>query len=239
MNKNLYKESWKLYKAHSESFTEDQEYYYDFCKNYKSLELFAGFGRLSNFLLEKNVNLEVVELEKEFTNYIKLNKSRIHVDDVLHFSHTDQFERIIAGYNSFCLFINEVNIKKFFSQIESLLAPGGYASLNYFHTDYWKETPLTELYIEEEKVNYQSTFDLSRKNLGYATWIDLYEFPESSQKQSLKYEYPVRVYNNANDLRTFYSHTSLQLIDAIENFGLKRNQISEPGWIDYIFIKKS
>lgn len=235
---NRYKESWQFYKAQSEGFTEDQEYYYNFCKNHKTLDLFAGYGRLANFLVERNVDVEIVEIEKEFAKFIKIAASKKHIQDVLTFTSTTQFARIIAGWNSFCLFTKEEDIKKFFSQINSLLAPGGYASLNYFDTSYWKDAPSGELIIDDIKINYAPSYDLSKAKEGFGLWIDEYEFIQSNKTEKRRFEYPVRVYEHHNAIIPFYKHTSLKLVDVVENFGLKKEEISEPGWLDYVFKKE-
>jgi SAM-dependent methyltransferase len=234
----LYDKSWQFYKAQSESFNEDYAYYYNFCKGHKTLDLFAGYGRLANFLISQGVDLEIVEIEKEFAKFIDLDDQKKHIQNVLTFTSTTQFDRIIAGWNSFCLLTKEEDIKKFFSQVDSLLIPGGYASLNYFNTNYWKDAPSGELIIDGIKISYVPSFDLSKAKEGYGLWIDEYEFMQFNQLEKRKFEYPVRVYENADALTKYYKHTSLELIDLVENFGLEKEKISEPGWIDYVFKKK-
>ncbi len=100
---NLYAESWRLYKAHSEKCDEDFVYYLDFCKGFKSLELFAGYGRVTNFLVEHDIDIETVELEAEFAKFIKVNKDKNHITNVLTFNANKPFQRIFAAYNSLCL----------------------------------------------------------------------------------------------------------------------------------------
>ncbi|MEO8964515.1 MAG: class I SAM-dependent methyltransferase [Gammaproteobacteria bacterium] len=235
---NLYSNSWQFYKAQSETFIEDQEYYYDFCKNYKTLDLFAGYGRLTNFLANRKIDIEIVELEKEFAKFINIDTVKKHTQNVLHFTWTTQFERIIAGCNSFCLFTKDEDIKEFFSQVDALLVPGGYASLNYFDTHYWNDAPSGELLIDGMKIKYVPTYDLSKAKKGHGLWIDEYEFICANKTEKRRFEYPVRVYENATALYPFYKHTSLELVDSVENFGLDKDKISEPGWIDYVFKKK-
>jgi hypothetical protein len=125
--------------------------------------LFAGYGRLTNYLAAQKVDLEAVELEPEFAKFINLEKSKIHVKDVLTLS-SSHYERIIAGYNSFVLFTQETDIKQFFSVLDSLLAPGGYASLNYFDTNNWSEPTVTEFLANENKISYMTNFKLSTDN---------------------------------------------------------------------------
>jgi hypothetical protein len=235
----LYTKSWQFYKAQSEGFVEDQEYYYDFCKNQKTLDLFAGYGRLTNFLAAHDIDIEIVEIENEFAKFINIDASKKHIQDVLTFTSTTPFDRIIAGWNSFCLLTKEEDIKKFFSRVDSLLVPGGYASLNYFNTSYWKDAPSGELLIDGIKINYVPSYDLSKAKEGYGLWFDDYEFIDSGKTEKRRFEYPVRVYENTDALLPFCEHTSLELIDVIENFGLEKDKISEPGWIDYVFKKKA
>lgn len=235
---NLYKESWRLYKAQSETFTQDQEYYYNFCKNHTTLDLFAGYGRLTNYLALRNIDIEAVELEKEFANFIKIDKSKIHINDVLKFSHKRQFERIIAGWNSFCLFTKVEQIKQFFSKIESFLVPDGYASLSYFDTNYWKYSLPEEFYIDKTKIFYEPAYDLSKADSGCAIWIDKYQYLNGNKLEKKRFEYPVRVYKSSEALLDFYKHTSLELINVVENFGLKKEEMTEAGWVDYVFRKR-
>lgn len=234
--KTLYQDSWRLYKAQSESFTDDYLYYYNFCKGHKTLDIFAGYGRLSNFLIAQGVDLEIVELEQAFAKFINLDTSKKHIQDILTFSSNYQFSRVIAGWNSFCLFTQDNDIKKFFSQLDSLLSPEGYASLSYFDTKWWKVSQSAELMIDNMKFLYHPKFDLSANEQGIAVWADEYTLISSMETQ--RFEYPVKVYKSAEDLIRYYSHTSLELIDIVENFGLEKENISEPGWIDYVFKKK-
>ena len=57
---NLYEESWRLYKHHTESFLDDLNYYRSFCQGHKSLEMFAGFGRLANRLASVGIDIETI-----------------------------------------------------------------------------------------------------------------------------------------------------------------------------------
>jgi hypothetical protein len=235
---NLYNKSWIFYKAQSEGFIEDQEYYYNFCKDHTTLDLFAGYGRLANFLVNRGTNVEIVEIEHEFAKFINIDASKKHIQDVLTFSTKHKFERIIAGWNSFCLLTKNDDIKIFFSQLDTLLVSGGYASLNYFDTSYWKDAPSGELLIDGIKICYVPSYDLSRAKDGYGLWIDEYEFINAGKIEKRRFEYPVRVYENVLSLLPFYQHTSLELVNIVNNFGLAKDKISEPGWLDYVFKKK-
>ena len=46
---NLYENSWLLYMKQHGEFVDDLNYYLEFTDQYTSLDLFAGFGRVSNF----------------------------------------------------------------------------------------------------------------------------------------------------------------------------------------------
>ena len=234
----LYTKSWQFYKAQSEAFDEDLQYYYDFCKNQKTLDLFAGYGRLTNFLAARNIDIEIVEIENDFAKFINIDPSKKHIQDVLAFTSPSPFDRIIAGWNSFCLLTKDNDIKKFFSIVDTLLIPGGYASLNYFDTNYWKDAPSGALTIDGIRISYVPSYDLSKAKEGHGVWFDDYEFTQSGSLEKRRFEYPVRVYENADALTQFFQHTSLELVDAVENFGLAKDEISEPGWIDYVFKKK-
>lgn len=234
---NLYENSWKLYKAQSEIFTDDYEYYFNFCKNHKTLELFAGYGRLTNYLCNRGVDIEAIEFEPKFGEFITIDKSKIHIMDVLEFNSHTQYERIIAGYNSFCLFTSEIDIKRFFSLVDSLLMPGGYASLNYYDISNWKNALLTKIYNERNEINYLTNFKSTSNNKEIGTWTDEYESAIANEFKKFKFEYPVRVYQNVDALYPFFKHTSLKLVDVIKDFGLESEKISESGWIDYVFQK--
>jgi SAM-dependent methyltransferase len=232
---NLYVDSWRIYKAHSETFSDDTGYYIKLCTGFKTLELFAGYGRLSNPLVAAGIDLETVELEGRFTQCINLLPDKNHIGDVLTFQSPYKFERIIAGYNSFCLFTRDDDIRKFFSQVDDLLVPGGIASLNYYHQDYWATAVSYDFSYGDQTIHYQPRFDLSKAETdGQGLWIDEY----SSQNGWMgTCKYPTRVYRDAAELRVFFSHTKLELIREVREFGMEPNQVSEPGWIDYVLQK--
>ena len=105
--KNYYTESWSFYKSHYQSVDIDNEYYLNFCNGYKTLDIFAGFGRITNYLKDHGVDVEAVELEPNFSQFIKLPKNKNHIFNILDFNHEIKFERIIAPFNSFCLLSGE------------------------------------------------------------------------------------------------------------------------------------
>lgn len=235
---NSYTKSWQFYKAQSEGFNEDFDYYFRFCENHKTLDLFAGYGRLTNYLASRKIDIECVEIEPEFVKFINIDSSKKHTQDVRNFTSPNKFERIIAGWNSFCLLTEENDIKNFFSLIDSLLVPGGFASLNYFDTSYWHDAPSGKLLIDGVEYQYEPNYDLSKADEGHGLWIDEYESTQSNQSRKLKFEYPIRVYQNVESLIPFFEHTPLEIVNIVENFGLEKETISEPGWIDYVFKKK-
>jgi len=225
---NHYEESWKIYKAHSEEFKDDLGYYLEFCRNYKTLELFAGYGRLSNFLIENKVELETVELEKNFAKFINLDDRKNHVANVLYFSSQNKFERIIAGYNSFCLLLNEEDIYNFFLNLDKLLVCGGKVSLSYYHPDFWKEVKGYNFNLDGKNIKYVPSYDLTQLNKHRATWIDEYHYDGKIDK----YSYPVKVYLTEKYLIKYIDGTSLEWIETVYDYN--NTNISEPGWREYI-----
>jgi hypothetical protein len=230
--KNLYIESWGLYKSHTESFYLDLDYYLNFCKNKKTLDLFAGYGRISNYLSLNNINVEAVELDPNFAKFIRLKNEKVHVCNVLNFNPSYQFERIIAGFNSFCLLINEDDIQLFFKKIDSWLTDGGQASLSYYHPNYWHidANQVTSLVHNNKTFEWRSKQDLSKRNKKQATWIDIYKHNDIEYK----YEYPIRLYESEKSLVPFLSETRLKLINTIKYY----QQHEKNGWIEFILQKE-
>ena len=93
---DVYKDSWELYKYHGEQFNDDIDYYKDFCLGFDTLELFAGYGRLTNPLSAMGIAIETVELSRRFSEFIQLPPHKVHVMDVLDFQPSRQFDRVIA-----------------------------------------------------------------------------------------------------------------------------------------------
>lgn len=230
---NHYVDSWEIYKAHSEGFKDDYRYYYNFCNGFNTLELFAGYGRLSNHLVGLGIDLETVELEPNFAKFINLPANRNHVDNVLSYRPKQQFDRVIAGYNSFCLLTDDSDIRTFFIQLESFLKPGGKASLNYYHQNYWANAVAYNFIHNGIAVSYKPSFDLSLADQARGLWIDEY----TTDTFSSRCEYPTRIYRDRLDLHTLFKHTSLELIEEVHEFN--ESNVSEPGWIDYVFQKKA
>ncbi len=228
---SYYSESWFLYKAHTQSFTDDYDYYYEFCKGYDTLELFAGYGRLTNFLIDKKINIESIEIESNFSSFIHLPEEKNHTCDILKFFPNKKYERIIAAYNSFCLFTTEDKVELFFKKIDSFLARGGIASLSYYPVSAWKKNK-EEIIIDGRKYLYQSDFNLDLLHKNIAIWIDQY----FNQKVNLKFEYPTRIYKNEYDIYQFLQNTNLELIDIVENY--KNENIQDKGWIEYVLQAK-
>lgn len=225
---NQYEESWKLYKTHSDFFEYDFDYYYNFSKDKKTLEAFAGYGRLTNFLHSKKANLHANELSPELASFIQIPNANVHVGDFLEFMTQEKFERIIIAYNSFCLITDETKAKEMFSKIESLLIPGGLVSLSYYHPDFWPDSNIYEFKYEGDIVKYHSDFDLSKRASKSGIWEDIYEF----KGNTYKHNYNVRIYENKDDLKKLIAHTKLKIVDEIKNYNDKR--IMEEGWTEYV-----
>jgi hypothetical protein len=175
---NHYLNSWRIYKEHTKNFNEDRQYYLDFCRGHRTLELFAGFGRLTNYLFANSVDIESVELEKNFAKFIKIPKDKNHICDVLHFKPKVKFERIFAAYNSFCLLTNEKNVLQFFKNLDSWVLKNGLISLSYYHPNAWESAKGIEsnfIYLGNN-VKHISRFDLSKRNEGLGIWFDEYHY---------------------------------------------------------------
>ena len=226
-----YKDSWRLYKKHTETFDEDIEYYYEFCKGYKTLELFAGYGRISNALIRKGLDLTTLELNADFARNINLSTTKCKIGDVVHYQLNGKFERIIAGYNSFCLITNRVDIQKFFCNLSDWLSDNGKISLNYFHQDFWDMSLSSEIEFEGKNIKYNPSFTFSEGN-NDACWIDSYEI----EGRKILHKYNLKLYKTAKDLLPFLDKAGLKLTSEVHNFN--KQVISEPGWIDYILEKK-
>ncbi|MDG9668701.1 hypothetical protein ONV78_13240 [Hahella sp. CR1] len=221
----------QLYQSHSGDFTDDLDFYLKFCQGHSTLELFAGYGRVSNHLSSHGVELETVEISPFFSDQIQLPSSRKHVCDVRTFSSPKRFSRLFAAYNSFCLFTNDVDLRGLFRLIDQHLEPGGRASLNYYHPDYWGEAVEGDFELNGQRVNYIPAFDLSRRNENQGIWTDIYSVDEGARECSLS----VRIVEDERDLLPFLEGLNLTLIQRVENFN--RDNVVEPGWIDFIFEK--
>ncbi|MBM3887439.1 class I SAM-dependent methyltransferase [Candidatus Dependentiae bacterium] len=236
----LYENSWSLYKAHSEAFKDDFEFYTAFCRGYSTLELFAGYGRLTNHLVDQGINVDVVELEPAFMPFIKLDAANKYTCDVLKFTTDKRYERIIAAYNSFCLFTDENDARVFFSKLDELLVPGGMACLSYFDTDYWSRCNEAQQFkLNDNTITVTFSWDLSRRDQGFAVWKDHYRIEDSDGEVEEKtFDYPVRVYNERHPITRFFAHTNLELVREVRDFGLPASELTEQGWIDYVLRKR-
>ena len=226
--KDLYKESWHLYKLQTESFKDDLEYYRNFCKGKKSLELFAGYGRLTNQLLLDGVDLETIELSMDFAQLINLSSERNHIGDVTQLVLPKKFERIFAAYNSFCLLTEDSQLYSFFKNISKMLSSGGEVSLSYYHPDFWGEALSTSMSINGRLVSYEPSFDLRGRNAKRAVWRDKYVF----DSKTIEHEYPVRIFETDDDLLPFLDAANLRIVQKIRDFN--NPKVSEPGWVDYL-----
>lgn len=226
-----YRTSWALYKAQTEGFTDDIDYYARFTGQHPTLELFAGFGRVANPLLERGVPLETVEINADFAKSIRLPPERSHVCDVLDFIPAAPVSRVFAAYNSFCLLREEALVERFFAQVGAFLCKGGQASLNYYHPDYWADAVEETFDYAGQAVHYMPGFDLSERKTGLGVWIDTYHIGD----EIISHRYETRIYESALDIEPFLAGTGLRLIGEIENFN--NNEVKEPGWIDFLLEK--
>lgn len=222
--KNLYEKSWELYKFHSDYFQDDNEYYLNFCRGKKTLELFAGYGRLSNFLARNEISLHTIELSEEFSDLIELPDSRKHIGDVTTTILNETFERIIAGYNSFCLLTENDQLTAFFRNIKQMLANDGQISLSYYHPDFWTKAERFTFSFRDHKVEYVPEFDLSKRKEKKGIWRDRYVIEGVTET----HQYPVRIFENKHDLEPFLKQADLRITNIIENYN--NPNISEPEW---------
>ena len=94
MSNDQYSLSWKLYKAHSSLFTHDLDFYLDFCGNHKSLEIFSGYGRVTNYLHSRMANIYANELNSEFAKFIQIPEKKKFICDFFKMNTKESFERI-------------------------------------------------------------------------------------------------------------------------------------------------
>lgn len=228
------KELLEIASLYSKTFDLDLDYYLHFCKEHTTLDIFAGYGRVTNYLIYHQVDIESVELVPELANLIQLPKEKNHICNVLDFHSERQFERVIAGYNSFCLLREECDIKHFFENLNSWLVTGGMASLSYYHPDYWYVgiDDIIQLEHEGKKIEYGASFDLSKRNEHLGIWIDKYKRDE----QLFEIKYPVRVYDTPQSIEPFLLNTSLKIVDVVKNYN--KEKFEYPGWIDIVLVKE-
>ena len=227
---NLYKDSWLLYKAHSDFFHYDYEYYTQFSQGYKTLEAFAGYGRLTNILKKNGINIYANEISPEFANSINLPPEKIHIGNFLDFN-GDKFERVIIAYNSFCLITEEDLIKKMFSTLENILTVNGRVSLSYYHPNNWHDDKVYPLQFNQQQIMYSSKYNLSNRKSKKGSWQDIYTLNNST----VTHDYELRIYENSNDLLEMTAHTRLHLVGEIKNYN--NPEISNEGWIEYVLEK--
>lgn len=225
-----YSKCWELYKKHTETFHADFDYYFELCKNKTTLELFAGYGRLANYLHEKNIDIETVEIQPEFAQFIAMPQEHVHVCDVLDFHSSKKYQRIIAAYNSFCLITKNTDIYKMFSIIDSLLCENGIVSLSYYDHNFWEGDYEEVFTLDGNQVIYNPTCDLSARNVKIGKWIDRYQI----NSQSFDFPFVTRIYEDINDLLPFIEHTNLELIEVIKDY---HKQDIFPGWLEFVLKK--
>jgi hypothetical protein len=232
---NHYTESWLLYKLHSESFVDDQQYYLDFTRNYSTLELFSGYGRLTNYLFKNGVDIESIELEKNFTNFISLPDEKNHIGNVLNFNPEKKFERVIAGYNSFCLLTREEDIHNFFINLSGWLAPGGMASLSYYHPDFWLKHSGFESHFEHDGqlITHVSRPDLSNRHKKHGIWVDEY----IQNGRTVSFSYPTTIYETSDCIIPYLNGTDLRLVNTVIDYNMA--DISDNGWVEFVFERSA
>ncbi len=225
---NHYEKSWAIYKAHSESFLDDLDYYLEFTRGHKSLVTFAGYGRVANFLLEQGVDISANELSPDFKKYLKLPDDKIMIGNILKYTSNVKFDRIFAAYNSFCLLLGDEDVRQMFSVFENHLSPNGQVSLSYYHPDFWHLSAPYAFEYEGRTVNYIPAYDLKERKNQRGIWKDKYQV----DGEEFEHEYRVRIYENASDLEKMITHTKLKIVNEIRDYN--NPKIVEPGWIEYI-----
>ncbi|WP_163832500.1 class I SAM-dependent methyltransferase [Spartinivicinus ruber] len=169
---NIQSEIYEINKAFTQKYCYDHVYYLNFSKGHATLDLFAGFGRVSNYLANQGIDLEAVELLENYSRHIQLPSSKIHTCDVLEFTPKKTFNRIISGFNSFCLLTKDWEIKAFFTKLDSWLAKDGLVSLSYYHQDYWHTIEKFTFQYKGKIAFYRPRYDLSERKKGRGIWID-------------------------------------------------------------------
>lgn len=233
LSEDKYRNSASIYKAHSEVFVDDLGYYLAFTKGHRTLDMFAGYGRVSNFLARNGVEVDAVELNPELARQIVLGKGKSYVGDVLTFSSEDKYSRIIAAYNSFCLITGNNQIQAFFDNLSRLLVVGGMASLSYYDINRWEDAVAYDFDHEGKTVKYIPSFDLSNRSKKSGVWIDQY----STNSNTFTHRYEVQVYEDAKDVMFFAEKSGFRLHSVVREFGNSSDKVMEPGWIDYVLEK--
>jgi len=228
---NLYLDSWDLYLHHTAEFDDDLNYYLEFCNGHKSLEMFAGYGRVTNFLASKGVDIEIIELSPDFASKVKLPANKIHVGDVVTIVLPLKFDRIIAAYNSFCLLIDQEAVLGFFKNLAAMLTPNGLASLSYYHPDAWPSEKSYDFKYKDTNVKYVPEYNLNDRAQKKGVWVDRYLF---NGKEDV-HTYPVRIYESSADLEPFLKPAGLKIKEIVENYHNPSTGVQT--WVEYILQK--
>ena len=225
-------EKVELYKGHTKALSHDVDFYSQFIGNHRALELFAGYGRVSNKLISKGHQLETVEILPKYAQCIDLPPGVNHVCNVLDFSTDEPFERIFVAADSFTLLTLDHEIQIFFNMLSESLTNGGQVALNIYHPDFWHTAIDYVFEIDGIPVKYSSDFDDSKRHTDkISVWFDMYEY--DGKKDFIRYD--IRVYEDESDFLPFIEKAGLRLVEKVDNFN--RKDIFEPGWQDYIFEK--
>lgn len=226
----------ELYKAHTESLEDDVDFYFDFCQEKQTLELFAGFGRVTNKLIAKGCDIETVELDPFMAVFIDLPEHKNHIGDVREFTSGKRFDRIFAAYNSFPLLTDDEDIRLFFSSMSELLDVGGKLALNVYHPNWWENAVDYPLTIGDGTVRYSSGYNLERRYTDkIAQWHDHYDLPDGD-RQTISHT--IRLYENSADFTPYLKGVELRHIDTVINYNRPEHELVEPGWVDFIFQKQ-
>ncbi len=83
-----------------------------------------------------------------------------------------------------------------------------------------------------QRVRHVQRNDMSKRKQKLGKWIEEYYVGE----QKMEFEYPIRGYENKEDLLSFLKGAKLELVDVVHDYNNKK--ISDPGWVEYVLEKK-
>lgn len=215
----------------------DIDYYYSLCKGKKVVDLCAGFGRVSNKLYNKGIDVTAIELDEENFKFIDLPENKKFNKNIFDcFDMESMFDVVIAPFNSFPMFYDEKAKNLFFELISKMLKPDGLISLSYYHPDGWRVVPPGELTININDIEYEYTsdHDLSERSNKKGKWIDIFA-EKGSKKIVSKTEYLLPIYENSNDINDVCQKYGLVCNKTITDFYDPNN--CEPGWVEYQLVK--
>jgi len=160
---------------HTRSLTDDVDFYSKLCEGKKSLELFAGYGRITNRLVDQNIDVEAIDINPSYAAKIHLPTEKCHVCDVREFASNQRFEAIFAAYNSFTLLTSDKEIHAFFKNMADLMKKDGILCLNNYHHSAWDKAVAYSFTRDDgSTVRYWYDFDLSLRDKSLGFWRDHY-----------------------------------------------------------------